>query len=221
MKVQRLRVKFSKTSAMRYTGHLDVRRAWERAMRRADLPLAYSKGFSPHPQMNLASPLPLGFTSTAELADFWFYETVDPHQVLENLARVLPPGLEIHHVEEINDLHADKLPNLVQSSRYEISFPEQVPNLVKRVNGLLERDEIPRERKKKAYDLRPLIENLVVLPPIETARTRLQVQLSSRPGANGRPDEVLKALDLSPYDALICRTEIILEESRDGSSREG
>ena len=56
---------------MRFTGHLDLHRAWERTFRRAGLPLAYSQGFNPHPRLNLASALPLGFTSEGEVIDVW------------------------------------------------------------------------------------------------------------------------------------------------------
>ncbi len=59
----RARITFSKQGALRYTGHLDLHRLWERAMRRADLPLSYSQGFHPQPKISLASALPLGFAS--------------------------------------------------------------------------------------------------------------------------------------------------------------
>ncbi len=61
--MQRLRLTFAKTAAMRYTGHLDLHTTWERTLRRARLPLAYSQGFHPQPKIQLASALPLGFTS--------------------------------------------------------------------------------------------------------------------------------------------------------------
>ena len=72
----RLRIYFIKNQQMRYTSHLDLHRAWERAFRRADLPLAYSEGFSPRPVLNIAAPLPLGFMSTSEIGDFWLHEVI-------------------------------------------------------------------------------------------------------------------------------------------------
>lgn len=212
MKVQRLRIRFSKTRAMQYTGHLDVRRAWERTMRRAGLPLAYSQGYTPHPRLNLASPLPLGFTSTAELADVWLSEKRDPEFVQTRLAEAVPPGFEIHSVEEIPDLHGDKLPTLIKSSLYLLTFHRDAPDLPQRVEDLMSREHIHRQRKKKTYDLRPLIEDMKILSPSNQGTPRLQVQVSSRPGANGRPDEVLRALGYSPYSADICRTQIVLAE---------
>jgi radical SAM-linked protein len=71
----RVRIHFHKTEAMRFTGHLDLHKAWERALRRAGsrsaLRLAYSQGFHPQPRIHLACALPLGFTSECEVVDVW------------------------------------------------------------------------------------------------------------------------------------------------------
>ena len=72
----RLRITFHKTAAMRYTGHLDLHKTWERTIRRARLPLAYSQGYHPQPRLNVASALPLGFTSECELLDLWLADEV-------------------------------------------------------------------------------------------------------------------------------------------------
>ena len=65
----RIRITFAKQGALRYTGHLDLHKLWERAARRAELPLAYSQGFHPQPKMNIAAALPLGFSSRCEVMD--------------------------------------------------------------------------------------------------------------------------------------------------------
>jgi len=67
--MQRLRIKFSRGEEIKYISHLDLMRCWERALKRADVPLMYSEGFSPHPRISLAAPLALGVTSEAELMD--------------------------------------------------------------------------------------------------------------------------------------------------------
>ncbi len=79
---QRVRILFAKTDAMRFIGNLDLHKAWERSCRRAGLPLAYSQGYNPQPKLNLASALPLGFTSQAELIDIWL-EQVLPLAAIE------------------------------------------------------------------------------------------------------------------------------------------
>jgi len=91
----RLRIHFAKTEAMRYTGHLDLHRAWERTFRRAMLPLAYSQGFRPHPRINLGCALPLGFTSQDEVVDIWL-EQSNPIQEIESaLQSAIPPGIQL------------------------------------------------------------------------------------------------------------------------------
>ena len=73
----RYRLTFGKEERIRFTGHLDIHRAWERTFRRAGLPLAYRQGFNPRPRLNIGSALPLGHSSTAELMDFWLEEELD------------------------------------------------------------------------------------------------------------------------------------------------
>lgn len=196
---------------MRYTGHLDLRRAWERMMRRANLPLAYSEGYTPHPLLNLASPLPLGFTSTHEVGDFWMSEICDLEEVTAALQDTAPPGIEVHHLEEVPDLHGDKLPTLIQSSQFTVTLPPETPNLESQVAQILAQTHLQRTRKKKEYDLRPLIEKLEVIAPNSEGEPRIKMQLSTLPGATGRPDEVLRSLGVDPHQALICRTDVILE----------
>ena len=129
MKLQRYRINFSKTKAMRYTGHLDLILTWERTFRRAGLPLSYSEGYNPRPVINLASPLPLGFISTAEIGDFWLSDTRSQFEVSEALTRSLPPGLAINAINEIPEIHGKKLPGLVDRSEYMVSLSENYPGL--------------------------------------------------------------------------------------------
>ena len=105
MKTQRWRITFAKTEAMRFTSHLDLIMTWERTFRRSGLPLSYSEGFNPRPVINLAAPLPLGFTSKGEIGDFWLSEAVSNDVISSSLNRSLPPGLAILTIEEIHHLH--------------------------------------------------------------------------------------------------------------------
>ena len=77
---------------MRYTSHLDVHRTWERTLRRARLPLAYSQGFNKRPKINLAVALPLGFTSDCELVEFWLDGTPTLSEVESRLREAAPSG---------------------------------------------------------------------------------------------------------------------------------
>ncbi len=208
MKKQRYRIRFSKTVQMRFTGHLDLILTWERTFRRADLPLAYSEGFSPRPVLNLAAPLPLGYTSTGEIGDFWLSETISSDRLFKHLSGAVPPGILIGEILEIKDIHGPKLPSLVQAATYEAEISGTPPELTRKIAGLLQSKALPRTRKEKEYDLRPLIKNL----SLSKNDQQVHMTLSILPGATGRPDEVLAALDISPTQARICRTGIIIRE---------
>ena len=78
---QRLRITYRKDGPARHVGHLDVMRTWERAIRRAKLPLAYTQGFSPHARIALAAPLPVGTIGERELMDIWLDEPAGPPEV--------------------------------------------------------------------------------------------------------------------------------------------
>lgn len=210
--MQRIRVHFAKTEAMRYTGHLDLQRAWERILRRAGLPVAYSQGYNQRPRIQLATALPLGFTSEAEIVDFW----LDPPQAVEAVETALqgavPPGIGIHAVEEIVG-KAPALQSVMRSAEYTVTLLDPVPDLEARVTALLEAESLPRVRRGKPYDLRPLVFALTMLSPDEAGKQRLSMHLSARGGATGRPDEVLDALGIAPHTARVHRTALHYAEN--------
>jgi radical SAM-linked protein len=209
MKVQRCRIHFSKNEVMRYTGHLDLILTWERTFRRAGLPLSYSEGFNPRPVINLASPLPLGFTSTAEIGDFWLSEFVAISNFTDSLREALPPGLAINHVKEVEEIFGAKLPSLVVSATYTADIQPNYPKMEQKVRNLLNQKTILRTKRGKQYDLRPLVQNIEIAANEETQQS-LNIKLVTLPDKTGRPDEVLAALDIKPDHTRITRTFIEL-----------
>jgi radical SAM-linked protein len=207
----RLRITFAKTADMRYTGHLDVYRAWERLIRRAGLPLAYTQGFSPHPRINLASALPLGFTSQAEVVDLWLCENIPPEQVAVRLRAASPPGLLVQQVEAIDE-KAPTLQTILEASEFVITLLEQVEGLEGRVSAILQAAELPRERRGKAYNLRQLILGLEILEEDEEGHQRLLTRLAAGEGATGRPEELLSAMGIDPLAARVQRARLILRQ---------
>lgn len=201
----RYRITFHKTEAMRFIGHLDLYRALERTVRRAGLPLAYRRGFSPHPRLQLASALPLGVTSRAELADLWLEQVTDEEEVFARLEGAAPPGLRFMEARRVIATEP-ALQQQVISATFDVALVEPGgEDLVGRVASLLSCPSILRQRRGKSYDLRPLVEDLKVLPP-----AALHMRLAAREAATGRPEEVLEALGLDPLDARIERTSLIL-----------
>jgi radical SAM-linked protein len=174
----RYRLHFHKTEAMRFTGHLDLHRALERTIRRSGLPLAYTRGFSPHPRLQLAAALPLGFVSRAEVADLWLEQPLAAQDVLSRLQAAAPPGMNFLEAQVAPE-QEPSLQQQVTSAAYSVVLAGPPPaDLDERVRELLLAPTLLRQRRGKAYDLRPLIVSLE-----HTGGGRLAMQLAAREGA--------------------------------------
>jgi radical SAM-linked protein len=200
----RIRITFAKQGALRYTGHLDLHRLWERAARRAELPLAYSQGFHPEPKMNIAAALPLGFSSRCEVLDMRLEHDIPLEGLREKLQETLPVGIQVTDIESVDE----KLPalqTLVASAEYEVTLTETVDGseLERRINSVMDAESIVRERRGKTYDLRPLIEALTFESP-----DIIFMSLAAREGATGRPEEVLDMLGIAFEGTRIERTQL-------------
>jgi radical SAM-linked protein len=213
----RVRLVYARRDALRYVSHLDMQLVWERTLRRAGMPLAYSQGFNPHPRLHLASALPLGFLSRCEMTDFWIdLPAGSPAPDLSELSRSIqasaPPELEIQKCTLI-PLSEPALQTQVQSSEYLATplDPLSEGGLSQAVVQLLSATQLPRERHRKPgtpgklYDLRPLIEALEIQPG-----PALFMRLSAREGATGRPEEVLAALGEDPASWRVERLKLLL-----------
>ncbi len=193
---------------MRYTGHLDLHRAWERTFRRARLPLAYTQGFHPQPRIQLAGALPLGFSSECELGDIWLEEDVAAEVALEALRAASPPGIVITAAGVVGD-RLPPLQVLLRSADYVVRLEQPCADLAQRIVDLLAETSLPRVRRDKPYDLRPLIESLNLEPGEPPT---LAMRLAARDAATGRPEEVVDALGCSADGARYHRTALILAE---------
>jgi radical SAM-linked protein len=212
----RLRITFSKTGTLRYTGHLDLQTVWERTARRAGLSLAYTHGFHPGPKIQIASALPLGFAGNAEIVDVWLDS--DPGDAAETQNRLqagAPPGLTILQIETVDE-HGPALQTQVVSAEYLVTLlqPPSGPDLQQRLDDLLGASSLPRTRRDKPYNLRPLIEELTLTRTSaaegDGQAKQICMCLSARDGATGRPEELLDALGIPLEDTRIERTRLIL-----------
>jgi radical SAM-linked protein len=204
----RIRVTFSKQGALRYIGHLDLHKLLERSIRRAGLPLAYSQGYHPQPKLNLAAALPLGFSSSAELMDIWLKEDVD--DVVSALQAGVPHGLTILSAAQVDD-REPSLQTQVIAAEYQVEITEagSAAGLTEKIASVMASKSIPRERRGKQYDLRPLIEALTPTPL--PGGEGLFMRLTAREGATGRPEEVLAVLEIPLEMTRIERTRLIFE----------
>jgi radical SAM-linked protein len=207
----RIRFTFSKQGALRYTGHLDLHTLLERAARRANLPLAYSQGFHPTPKIQLASALPLGFSSCAEVMDLWLTTDCDLAKVRSDLQDALPRDIQLLDIQQVDD-RSPALQTQVIAAEYEAAIPEEyASSLTSHLSALLDASSLPRVRRGKEYDLRPLIESLEAAPADGSGKMRMVMRLTAREGATGRPEEVLSALDIPPESVRVERTRLIFQ----------
>ncbi len=201
----RVRVAFSKTGALRYIGHLDLNTIWERAARRAGLPLAYTQGFHPQPKINFASALPLGFSSRCEVMDMRFNEDVDLTSLSAQLQNAMPSGIGIINVQSVDE-QKPPLQTQIVAAEYEVTITETVngSELKQKIDEVVSSPSLPRQRRGKSYDLRPLIEKLE-----STLDNKILMQLAAHEGATGRPEEVLDVLGILIEHAQVERTNLI------------
>lgn len=216
--VQRLRINYSKIGPTRFISHLDLARAWERTLNRAHIPMAYSQGFNRRPRLQMAAPLPLGYTSDCELVDIWLKEEMTPEQVAAQLTPTMPPGIVLNGIAEVA-LKQAALQTLTREATYRVTLPfaeVDSAEIAHRIDALLARQQVLRQRRGKKYrgkqyNLRPLILDLAPAPPEDDAPV-LTMRLQLSEGKAGRPDEVLAAIDLDPLAARVHRTSLTLAD---------
>jgi len=191
-------------------------RVWERALRRAGVPLAYSHGFNPRPKLQLAAALPLGHTGEAELLDVWLERSVTVDEFVRSLVPMLPDGLRVGQVRRVS-LREPALQTQVVSAEYRVTVErdEPVEQVATRLESALAAEELLHERahRRRAgerYDLRPLIERLEV-EGAARGEVVLGMQLAAREGATARPEAVLEALGMGDALARYHRRRLICE----------
>ena len=157
--VQRLRIRYAKRGPLRFSSHRDFQRALERALRRAQVPMAYSAGFSPHPKVSYANAAPTGAASEAEYVEIAVVRRCDPQALRAALDEALPPGLD---VLEVVEAHTPDLVARLEASRWRIEVPGvDAAQLASAWEAVLAADALPVERMMKqglrTLDLRPAL----------------------------------------------------------------
>lgn len=195
---QRLRVVFAKRSEMRFIGHLDLQRLWERACRRAGLVLAYSNGFHPMPRISTATALALGMESDGEIVDFELAESVPVVDFRARLQVQLPHGVELCHVEEI-PLKSPAAAQSLVAAEYRITLQAaQAIDWHSALETVLTSESLPVERTSKksgkthTLDCRSWLFELELLEVQETEATFRYVGACRNDGTVLRPDDLVQ-----------------------------
>lgn len=187
--VQWLRVKYAKRGRARFTSHRDFGRAFERALRRAAVPMAYSSGFSPHPRISYPNAAPTGAASEAEYLEIGLAAECDPGKVRDALDAALPPGLD---VVEVSVARSGALAEELTGSRWQVDLPHlPLSVLQEAVNAFLVKDAVQVQRMTKngmrEFDARAA----VVALEAEDARL---IMILAHQVPLVRPDDVLAGL---------------------------
>ncbi len=190
--VQRLRIRYAKRGRLRFTSHRDFSRAFERAIFRARVPMAYSSGFNPHPRISYAGAAPTGAASEAEYLEIALAETVDPVAVRALLEEALPDGLD---VLEVVESPGGALAERLQGSRWAIDLDTDTDAANAAVVAFLAAPAVTVQRMTKKgrreFDCRAAVVALSAAPA--GAGVRLDLVLRHAEPAV-RPDDVLAGL---------------------------
>jgi len=173
--VQRVRVRYAKRGRLRFSSHRDFQRAFERALRRAAVPMAYSAGFSPHPKVSYAGAAPTGVASEAEYLELGLAERCDPDRLRAALDRSLPTDLDVLEVVEVpptpENTKAESLADRLQASVWELRLdgvPDDEAAAAAERFLSAERAEVARMTKHglRTFDARHAVVRLAVRPGV-------------------------------------------------------
>lgn len=195
----RLVVRYTKGERVKYISHLDFMRLVQRALRRADIPVAYSQGFNPHPRLSFASALAVGTTSEGEYLDIFLEREMEPRILCQKMNEKLPEG--IRFIESVRvDEKSPSLMSVIERAGYLINLPRQPfaeYDIISLVKEFLSQSEIlvTRVNKKGSsqVDIRKMIHGMDVMEQ-NGEEIIIKSTISSGSKANLRPEQLVDAL---------------------------
>ena len=153
----KLRIKFAKFGCMKFIGHLDIMRCFQKAIRRAGIDIAYSEGFSPHQIMSFAAPLGVGLESEGEYLDIQVNACSSSRQMAADLNRVMPEGIEVGSVRKLSENSKNAM-SIVAAADYQIKFYDGCPEGFQDFMNQTEISVLKKTKKSESLlDIKPLI----------------------------------------------------------------
>jgi len=191
--LNRYRIKFSKVGKMRFIGHLDLLKLFQRIVKMAKLPISYSKGFNPHQIMSFAAPLSLGMSSISEYVDIKLDSDIDCEKIKDSINKVAVDGIEILEVKKLNENDKSGAAAL-EAAVYEITFDFKCEDLNKIIDDIVKCDKILIEKntkkKNKVVNIRPDIYSIENIS--DNNNSKIKVMLSSGSTKNLKPELLIK-----------------------------
>ena len=212
--------RFGKARRLMCMSHLDLQRFMQMALRRTQLPVAYSQGFNPHPLLSFASALAMGWTSECELMDIKMDKPIDEAFAFEQMRAALPPDLPLHAVRLVDDRHPALMARLNMAD-YRVSIAgEGVDEVAAALPGYLAEREVIALRKTKSGEKPTDIRPMSVF--VESHRTEIGHDFSMRlmltERATLKPDLLLRVLSeragVEPPAARIHRTALLAADAQ-------
>lgn len=233
----KIRIKFRKTGIMKFIGHLDVMRYFQKAIRRADVEICYSGGFSPHQIMSFAAPLGVGITSNGEYVDIEVHSTGTTAEMLERLNAVMADGFEIAEYKLLPDTAANAMSS-VAAADYTLTFrpgyepeEESAEEWFKKLTAFFDQPQVMVLKKtkkgEKEMDLKPLIYDLGVIAGNDAAQAQLFMKISTGSASNIKPELLLDAYyealgkERSPFAFMVQREEVYADQASEHEREQG
>ncbi len=233
----KIRIKFKKTGIMKFIGHLDVMRYFQKAIRRADVEICYSGGFSPHQIMSFAAPLGVGITSNGEYVDIEVHSTGTTAEMLERLNAVMAEGFEIAEYKLLPDTAANAMSS-VAAADYTLTFrpgyepeEESAEEWFKKLTAFFDQPQVMVLKKtkkgEKEMDLKPLIYDLGVIAGNDAAQSQLFMKISTGSASNIKPELLLDAYyealgkERSPFAFMVQREEVYADQASEHEREQG
>lgn len=218
----KLRIKFAKSGAMRFIGHLDVMRYFQKAIRRAEIDIAYSGGFSPHQIMSFAAPLGVGLTSNGEYLDIEVNSYTSSEDMMNRLNEVMVEGMEVLSVTMLDEQSKNAMAS-VAAAEYSIRFRDGYEPAIDwggQIKSFYNQSSIPVTKKTKKsemeLDLKPSIYSLTVDTDAE-AQPVIHMLVDASSSGNIKPGLVMEAFlkangeELSEFALMITREDTYTE----------
>lgn len=222
----KVRIKFAKYGVMKFIGHLDVMRYFQKALRRADIDIKFTEGMSPHMIMSFAAPLGVGLTSVGEYVDIELRTPITTEKALEQLNKVMVEGMEILDFRQIEEGKAGKAMSLVAAADYTVTFRKGCApqgDWQSDISGFFARKSIvvTKETKKgvSEVDIRPMIYQMSVNAGVVT------MQLATGSAANLKPELVMEAyakwkgFELPDFALEVNRCEVYADMGKNGKHK--
>lgn len=222
----KVRIKFAKYGVMKFIGHLDVMRFFQKVMRRAEIDIKYTEGMSPHMVMSFAAPLGVGLTSVGEYVDIELRTPISTAKALEQMNKVMVEGMEILDFRQIEDGKASKGMSLVAAADYTVTFRKGCApkgDWQSDISGFFAQKSImiTKETKKgeTEVDIRPMIYKMSVNAGV------VRMQLATGSVANLKPEAVMEAyakwkgFELEPFALEVNRCEVYADLGKNGKHK--